>query len=254
MRISPVSAIKPCVALVVVLGLLCCQSVVQAGALASTPYAYDDDLGPGVGGAWLGSVAYNRTTLTNTIQGTLEYAVFAPGQFQNFLIDTLGGPPPFDPAPGEVVYAYQLIDVTAATPGVSNISVGLDVIDIPGTVSPPSFAPTGAGNEQAPSLGEYNGTSMVWRFMDNPATGGVDERINTGEQSPILIFSSAYLPELDNLTINSGIAGTPSYYDSVPSIGSNLSQGVPEPSSVALLLIGCASLIGAVRRQRGVSR
>lgn len=251
MRISPVSAIKPCVAFVAVLGLLCCQSVVQAGALASTSYAYNDGFGPSAG-VWQGTVAYNRTTLANTIQGDLEFAVFAPDDFQSFLNDTLGGPPPFDPAPGEVVYAYQLLNVTA-TPGVSNISVGLDVIDIPGTVSPPSFISTGAGNEQAPSIGEYNGTSMVWRFMDNAATG-VDERINTGEQSPILIFSSAYLPELDNLTINSGVAGTPAYFDSVPSIGSNLSQGVPEPASAVLLLIGCASLIGTVRRQRRVGR
>jgi PEP-CTERM motif len=165
------------------------------------------------------------------------------------LTDNLGGPPPFDPAPGEVIYAYQLLNVTAASPGVSNISVGLDVIDIPGLISPPTYISTGAGNEQIPSAGEYNTTSMVWRFLDNPATAGVDEKLNVGEQSPILFFSSQYLPELDNLLINSGLAGSPAYFDSVPSIGGTLGTGVPEPSSLLILIIGSASAFGILRRR-----
>lgn len=250
MRISPSSAVRPLVAFVVVISLLCLQSSASAGWLASTPHAYDDGFGPTLG-VWQGSHAYSRTAPAgpNAITGTLEYAVFAPGAFQAFLNDHFGGPPPFDPAPGEVVYAYQLLDVTVANPGVTKISVGLDAIDIPGTISPPSWIPTGAINEQLPDSGEYiANTSMVWNFPDLAGTVGVNERLLVGEQSPILFFSSEYLPELDNITVTSGIAG-PHYVDAVPSIGTNLSSEIPEPSSLAILLIAAASSLGFIRRR-----
>jgi hypothetical protein len=216
--------------------------------LLSTPHAYNDGLGPGPDGVWKGTVEYDRVFGTNNVDSTVEFAVFGPGKFQFFLNDNWGVPP-VDPAPGDVIYAYQIINVNSAVPGIQLMSVGLDSIDDPHIVSPPSYVLTGLAGEQAPGpASAFNDTSMVWSFANNSGTPE-DERINTGQFSPILIFSSRWGPELDKLTVASGGAANPSILDGVPSIGNYIA--VPEPLSQTLLLVGSASLLGLLRRRSG---
>ena len=57
------------------------------------------------------------------MSGTVEFAVFAPGDFQSFLDDN--GILFSDPAPSEYIYAYQVVDIPAGDT-VTNFSVGID--------------------------------------------------------------------------------------------------------------------------------
>jgi hypothetical protein len=258
MRSSHWTAFGIRISLGTVLAVGWCSSGVVAGILATTPHALDNDLGPGPGGAWQGSVVVSGTSPNaggiDSFEATVDYAVFARGKIQNFFDDNWGVPP-VDPAPDDIVYAYQIHTVTADTTrpgaapmGIQKMTVGLDAGDLPGVLWLPTFQsnpafvsqqnPSSTGGAFDPVL---NG-SAIWNFTGSGAAAAL-ARVNTGEQSPILLYSAKYLPDLNSVTLTAGIATAA--VNSVPSIGN---VAIPEPSAILMCLLGAGTLV-AVRRR-----
>ena len=73
--------------------------------------------------------------------------------------------------------------------------------------------------------------------------------LNSGEKSDILVFTSAFFPELDALQIQSGLA-SPMPSPLVASISDRIFEfEVPEPASIALLVLGLATVFAGRRRR-----
>lgn len=211
-------------------------SVSSAGPLATTNRALNDGFGPDAG-RWHGSVAIAAAAFGDTLVASIDWAAFTHAGFDLFLDDE--GIAQANPAaPGEIVYVYQIVSVTSASPGIDTITVGLDPADGRGTVSAPSYLPTGASGEIAPTSGGDNTTSMAWFF------GGVE--LQVGDTTGLLLFSSPFFPEYDFLQVNSGLAGPPVS----PLVASPSNRPVPEPSSAILLLLGACGMAWRARANR----
>lgn len=208
----------------------------SAGPLATTNRALNDGFGPDAG-RWHGSVDIVAAAFGDTLVAEVDWAAFTHAGFDLFLDDE--GIAQANPAaPGEILYVYQIVSVTSASPGLDTLTVGLDATDGRGTVSAPSFLPTGAGSEQDPTGGGDNSTSMAWFF--------VGSELQVGDTSSLLLFSSPFFPEYDFLQVNSGLAGPPVS----PLVASPSNRPVPEPSSAILLLLGACGLVWHARTQR----
>jgi hypothetical protein len=215
-------------------------TLVQAGPLATTPFALNDGFGPDAG-RWHGSVtvAAVEAFTGNTLAAEIDWAAFGPGKLQLYLNGE--GIAQLDPsAPGEVIYVYQITSVNAANPGIDALTVGVDAGDGRGTVSAPSLILTGAALEQSPTSGGDQGTSMAWFFEGT--------ELHVGDNSSLLVFTSPFAPEFDFLLVNSGLAAQfPSPLVASPS--DRLFQfDVPEPSSLVMGLIGCLGLLARTRK------
>lgn len=218
--------------------LLASSSSAFAGSLATTNRALNDGFGPDAG-RWHGSVSISGAAFGDTVTAEVDWAVFAPGpKFQLYLNDE--GIAQSDPsAPGELIYVYQIISVTAASPGIDTLTVGVDASDIRGSISAPSSIPTGAATEKSPASGGDNTTSMAWFFNGS--------ELQAGDTSSLLIFTSPRAPEFDFLQVNSGLAG-PVVSPLVASPSDRIFQfDVPEPNSIALVLL---SLLGFFQRSK----
>jgi hypothetical protein len=144
-----------------------------------------------------------------------------------------------DPSgPNELIYVYQISAVTAASPGIDSLTVGIDPPDPRGIVLAPAFVPTGAATEQSPASGGDNTTSMAWFFNGT--------ELQVGDTSSLLVFTSPNIPEFDFLQVNSGLAG-PVVSPLVASPSSLLFM-IPEPRSLLMAVAFGLSLIGARRR------
>lgn len=210
----------------------------SAGPLATTNFALNDGFGPDAG-RWHGSVAIAGGAFGDTLVTEVDWAAFGPGKFQLYLNDQ--GIAQLDPSgPNEVIYVYQITSVTAASPGVDTLTVGLDATDGRGAVSAPSFVLTSAATEQSPTSGGDNTTSMAWFFPGS--------ELQVGDTSSLLVFTSPFAPEFDFLQVNSGLAG-PVISPLVASPSDRLFQfDVPEPSSLVMGLFGCLSLLARSRK------
>lgn len=210
-----------------------------AGPLATTNFALNDGFGPDAG-RWHGSVNITGAAFGDTINAEVDWAAFGPGKFQLYLnsqsiaqVDPSG--------PNEVIYVYQITSVSAATPGVDTLTVGVDSTDGRGVVLAPSFVPAGGASEKSPSSGGDNTTSMAW-FFNGPG-------LLAGDTSSLLVFSSPFAPEFDFLQVNSGLAGAP-VSPLVASPSDRLFQfDIPEPTSLALAL-ACSALVLCGRKSR----
>jgi hypothetical protein len=215
-------------------------SLVQAGPLATTPFALNDTFGPDAG-RWHGSVTVAGVDAFtgNTLAAEVDWAAFGPGKFQLYLNGE--GIAQLDPSgPNEVIYVYQITTVNLATPGIDALTVGVDAADGRGIVSAPSFVPTGAALEQSPTSGGDQGTSMAWFFEGT--------ELNAGENSSLMVFTSPFAPEFDFLLVNSGLAAQfPSPLVASPS--DRLFQfDIPEPSSLVMGLLSCLGLLARNRK------
>lgn len=223
------------------LAAVCCtlvgsQSV--AGPLSTTALALNDGFGPAAG-AWRGTVLITGAALGDTITAEVDWAAFAPGDFQQYLNSQAIAQ--VDPSgPLEVTYVYQISAVTAASPGIDTLTVGVDAGDGRGGVLAPSFVPTGAANEKSPSSGGDNTTSMAWFF------NGAE--LAVGNVSSLLVFTSPFAPEFDFIQANSGLAG-PAVSPLVASPSDRVYQ-VPEPATLALFAIASAACV--LRRRASV--
>jgi hypothetical protein len=211
--------------------------IAQAGLL-TTPLALNDGFGPDAG-QWRGSAHVVAGPIgggANELDAVVEWAAFAPGKFQLYLNGA--GPGAVDPgAPGEVVYAYEVVSVAKAKPGIDLVTVGVDAADARGSVSPTTVGLTGgpAATDDADQT-----TSMLWEYL-GPS-------LAAGGKSPIMVFSSPFAPQLDALNVSSGVATT-LVSPLVASIGDRIFQNdVPEPATISLL--GLAAVAFVPRRRR----
>jgi hypothetical protein len=225
----------PLVALAVVAICGCIASGAFAG-FATTPFALNDG-GPDAG-FWRGSIPISKTASfgNNKVEALLEWAAFAPGDFSLYL--AANAPLATDPsAPGEVTYAYQIVSVAAAVPGVQKLTVGWDSGDELklGSVVPITV-PLTPGTASSSSASQS--TQAIWNFSPSIQALG---------SSGILAFSSIFVPELDNIQITSGLA---SAGGQAASIGDEIfRQDVPEPATITVVLLGMIGL-GLRRRSR----
>ena len=214
-----------------VFSLLVLCSPTVFGGLLTTGLAYDDG-----GGPWQDSQqAINTTPIfispPSSLEVSVEYAVFAPGVFDDFLLAE-GAVGEADPS--DYVYAYQFSVVSATGNG---SAIGLTVGTHTDSLVSGPFSVAVAGTDVAPSGGTNAATSVRW---DVPAmTSGTTE---------ILYFTSPDGPQFDNLTV----AGDPGFVGaSFPGLAFSPIP-MPEPSSVVLALLAMSSLGFIPRRKRTV--
>ncbi len=235
-----IGCIGVCAVVLLVAGL----NTAQASTLATTNQALNDGSGPDAG-KWRGSQNYVGVAPfgPGTLNAVVEFAVFDKGDFQNFLNEN--GIVYVDPAPGELIYAYQIVNVALGTSSVTNFSVGLQSDESPGLTGAtfiPSIANHGAyplpptQDPAVPGGGPGGGNSQAaWPFGAGLLPGGI---------SAIMYYSSPQFPELGFSTVNAGLAGQ--------FIAYSLPNPVPEPAT-ALLMTACVALFanGRCRVVRG---
>jgi len=221
-------------------GILCIALIgvagnAQAGALMDTANAFDDGNGP-TSGAWKDSVSYSGGV---GFSATLEYAVFGPGKFADFLSEnSIAYADPTDPT--HLVYAYQ-IEYLAGFGSISASTVALDGDETIGIVGNIPKGLVGADADPA-SGNNQGGTSIAWNFVD----GSTALFTSPPKTSTILFFTSPQIPELDTASLFN-IGGPAPQMVASPS-----NQFIPEPASLTLLLVGGASVLGLMRRRRTV--
>ena len=208
--------------------VICCPTTSLAG-LATDPSAFID----GSLFQWHGSTGYESVE-EPSLNGYVEWAVFAPGAFP-------GGYAGYVPTPGEFVYTYQVFEVGPAP--LSNLSVSLETIaDNIGW-----FTGDNAGNGlvdgDVPTASYFfpddiTPTSANWDFSP-----GISPNILNPDGSTMgLAFSSPYGPiNLDGSVVNGG-----GFALVIP-----LPSPVPEPGT--LVFWSCGIVFCAVRylRRRG---
>lgn len=186
------------------------RPVAWAVAVACASVAYAGPLGLDANGmaGFTGSAAFS----SGDLQATLDYAVFAPGDF----IGT-------DPSGGsEYVYAYQVFN-TSTGRSVDTFSVGL-------------LAGHGAGNAGAePGYPQVGGVAptLVTIGADSVVADLLTPAVAPGGFSQVVIFTSPNGPTFASASVRSGgvvaqeMAPTP----------------VPEPATIGLLGLLGASLL-----------
>src|SRR5678816_711001 len=197
------------------IGLVCAMpaSFASAGPLLSAPNIFDNDAGPGPGGAWVGTSTFNKGTL----QGYVDYAVFGPGQFP---YSGTG----YTPTPGELTYVFQVYETGAAP--LSSFSVALtDLADNIGAF-------TGLSGSAPDSMNLAALSSATWHFS------GILQNGN----SEGLVFSSIRVPQnLLGTVIDTGQS------DFVIPLPSPSAISIPEPASIALSLLAGLTLLARRR-------
>jgi hypothetical protein len=203
-------------------------SFADAGPLAglsSTPFAFNDGGGQ-TAGAWQNSEVVQGVAFAGTgFQGTVEYAVFAPGlDFGDFL----GDPDPT--GGGEWVYAFQSrLDGDNDGVGLESLLAGFDLgapVNLLGSVA-------GTG-DVGTSSAFYNATSAQWNWTALSAVGLV---------SDVLYYTSPFSPKRDMVSVKAGF-----FADAGQSSFDGFASPIPEPGSLLLVVVAAALVVA--RRSR----
>ncbi len=197
----------------------------QASLLDYSADAYQDPDAPN-GIAWYGSTPY--TNSGGSLSGTVNWVVFAPGEFP----PALSGPS-FTPPAGELVYAFQI----SSTGSLDTSTLQADIEPGCPADSIGSF-PLGSGVAPGTGPGDVTlnpGASAYWYFP-----GG----ILTGQSSIGLAYASPNTPQQEYGSLIDG--GANAYASPLPTPSTAL-YVVPEPSTV-ILLAAAAILLGLRRR------
>jgi len=179
--------------------------------------------------AWKGVMTFqaHRDDPDVTLDVDVEFAVFAPGAYENSGTDPSGGT--------EYVYAYQVFNDRAGDTPVSSFTVGLDPASDPDDIGSDSGSGTAGGT--APSAKAFSGSppsSAVWYFFNNTI-----DPPPANEYSEVLIFTSPNAPRwTPSSLLDSGLSDT-----------QDLPSPVPEPATLGLLA-GGAALAFVLRKKR----
>ncbi|MCA9101744.1 MAG: PEP-CTERM sorting domain-containing protein [Pirellulales bacterium] len=219
------------IAALTVVTALAASTQALAGPLATT----GDALSPGGpdSGYWRGS----HQLVGGTFAGTVDFAVFAPGDFQSYLDTTYGGGAYADPTGGaEYIYAFQFSSDSGST--IQRLNAGYDLgADIGSLAAPGYFAGSG---DTSPVSTAYNSTSAVWSW-------GFGASVANGQTSDLLFYSSNWAPKPDFTTL--GAQYLLDQADSGPN--DYASPAIPEPTSLFSLIIALVGFAAATSRRRG---
>jgi len=199
---------------------------------------------------WSGTVPLVNST--NSLHyGDIEYAVFKALDFP-WAEDTPNG----GVAAGEFVYAFQVhniqsTDITQFAAGLADLGPPLfpahhgdgsddneevqlgDQDYVPGTGQIPSSSQV----TNSVLYGAANGSSVRFNFNSGP----MDSRLNSGEWSAVLFYTSPWGPRWDNASTTTGAGQS-----RIPAPENGV---IPEPSSVVLGSFGLLTLIIRGRRR-----
>jgi hypothetical protein len=188
---------------------------VSAGVLNEHPDAYNDGLGPGPGGLWSTTTSF---TDGGNLSGTVDWAVFAPGDFP---FDLGGG---WTPTAGQVSYVYQILvdgshDVSSYTVPLVNPADNIGAfVD--------ALAPITGNLPDGMTLTQPPAGSAYWNWEGGNAIG-------QGGSSSGLAFSSPYKPEETfSVVVNGG-----SFAVAVP-VPTPSDEVIPEPGTLTSLAVG----------------
>ena len=194
-----------------------CVGVAQAG-----PLPLDGNAIAGYHGT---SAPFFSSQFGTSISASVEYAVYAPGQFNT----SFGAGA--DPSAGtQFVYAYQLFNTgdSATSLALTAITVGLNTGNQGANIG--SLPIVNGNYGQLPNSASFSGspaTSARWFY--NPTS------LPLGAASQVLLFTSPHGPTFKTSSVQGGGLGA-----SQP-----LPTPVPEPGTIALAILGCAGLLAA---------
>lgn len=234
------------------IAFLCLTAVAMATPLGSLPGANLSIAG------WSGQKQFTDTKVdgqgTWTLDVQVEYAVFAPGNFNNST--TLLGiatqaalnaaVPLSSPSADNYVYAYQVFNLGSTYSGTSNSNFTLLTVDLidyaipPGTPNPTTLA-VASGVAPVGVLTKFNGSYP----QSNVLFGFLSSALTPDKFSNILIFSSPYGPVW---APSSAVGGQ---HTTSTDLLFELPTPLPEPTSAALaaIAIGCMLLTGHLRKR-----
>lgn len=192
------------------LALIICATPSFAGTLASaTSYL----------GIWNGSTPFTDGANLN---GTVEWAVFAPGTFPAGFLG-------YTPSPSNLVYAYQIFEVGSDPLSLLNVGVGGPALNI-GT-----FTGLGVSGQSALTTTLISGSLASWTF------GGI-----AGPGTSVgLAYESPNVPANNLGVVQNGA----SVAAAVPLPSPSLTP-IPEPATLTMALVGFLGFIGLLLRRR----
>ncbi len=187
--------------------------------------AYNNGGGPygPASGAWWGVASYNYS---NQLEGTVDYVVFAAGQFALAFPSSSYHPPA-----NELVYAYQIMNTGPSD--VSTFSVPIFQMRPADTIGYFSDIAGVVPTTSTLTISNTADGTATW-FYSSSGSG----TILTGQSSVGLAYASPNAPESDyGSVINSGLS---SYILSLPSPSTT---PAPEPSTIVLLALPAILLV-----------
>jgi hypothetical protein len=152
-----------------------------------------------------GTTTFNLSNGTSVLNVSVEYAVFAPGQYAGS--DISGG--------SDYIYAYQIFSDSA-----SNVAVDFFSVD----VSAGSINAVGADT----TYGVLAGVNpLAFNFPQSAGYMFIYSALQPGQHSSVMLFSSDYAPTMGFGTVSGG---------GLSGMGALPTILIPEPATMALLI------------------
>jgi hypothetical protein len=218
---------KACVAA----GLLAIIGLVAASAsgtgLLGTGYSYYYN-----SRHWEGANTFSKVVNDGTLQGTIDWAVFTAANYEAAFPDST-----YTPTPSELVYSYQIFDNSyAENPNAVQISKAESPL-LSGAPADNAGDFTSADllSGVAPDSATIQSADVIWTFGAN---GG--NNIEPSQNSVGLTYCSPNNPSADFYVVINGGTGV-----DISGVASPGTISIPEPSTLAMLVLAAASL-GAI--------